>query len=382
MQKKLIALAVAGLAAAPVFAQSNVTIYGVVDAGLGVGHADNVDFRGVVGGVLSGNRIGFKGAEELGNGLKAVFQLEQGFNIDDGTFHQANRQFSRQAYVGLQGAFGTVSLGRQYAPGYFAGYDAALSSNVSPQSVFSAGGGLTITPNSPARWNNAIAYTGSFSGFTARAIYSANDTEAELHTPGVAVHAPGADDKFGLGLDYANGPLKVGAVFQYLHQARADIDTRAGAGFVTMQDKNQREWYVGGSYDFGFLEVDASFQAGKGVDYSVVNTKVASTDPDAVAFGADQSVRLWNVGVIVPVSAAGKVHVDYGRFTNKDSNDADARSWTLAYTHALSKRTTGYAAYQRVYNDKFAAFGAGQVSQLGVSDEQNSLLTVGMRHTF
>jgi predicted porin len=348
MQKKLIALAVAGLAAAPVFAQSNVTIYGVVDAGLGIGHADQTEFRGVVGGVLSGNRIGFKGAEDLGNGLKAVFQLEQGFNVDDGTFHQSTRQFSRQAYVGLQGAFGTVSLGRQYAPGYFAGYDAALSSNVSPQSIFSNNAGLSITPNSGARWNNSIAYNGSFSGLGIKAIYSANDTEAAIDTPAI-------DDKWGVGVDYANGPFKVGAVFQFLHQA----------------NDNQREWYIGGGYDFGFLEVDASYQAGRGVDYSVPAGSVA-----------DQAVRLWNVGVIVPVGAAGKVHVDYGRFSNKDTDDLDARGWTLMYTHALSKRTTGYVAYNRLYNDDFAANGAGQVSSLGQSGEQSSLFTVGMRHTF
>ncbi|HJV24492.1 MAG TPA: porin [Aromatoleum sp.] len=359
MQKKLIALAIAGLAAAPAFAQSNVTIYGIVDAGLGVGHADKEEFRGVVGGVLSGNRLGFKGAEELGNGLKAVFQLEQGFNIDDGTFHQSTRQFSRQAYVGLQSAFGAVTLGRQYAPGYFAGYDAALSSNVSVQSIFSNNAGLTITPNSGARWNNSIAYNGSFSGLGIKAIYAANDGEASIDKPSI-------DDKWGLGVDYANGPVKVGAVFQMLHQPGSE---------------NQREWYIGGGYDFGFLEVDASYQAGKGVDYSVAVLDKA-TGVTTTQTGVDQSVRLWNVGVIVPVSAAGKVHVDYGRFTNKDSNNADARGWTVMYTQAMSKRTTGYVAYNRIYNDDFASNGAGQVTALGVSGEQSSLFTVGMRHTF
>ena len=105
MQKKLIALAIAGLVSAPAFAQSNVTIYGVADAAIGIGeHGDN-DFQGVVNGILSGSRIGFRGTEDLGNGLKAVFTLEQGFNIDNGN-SSSSRAFHRQAFVGVAGGLG------------------------------------------------------------------------------------------------------------------------------------------------------------------------------------------------------------------------------------------------------------------------------------
>lgn len=342
MQKKLIALAIAGLVSAPAFAQSNVTVYGIVDAAIGIGSADDNDFRGVVGGVLSGNRFGLKGSEDLGNGLKAVFTLEQGFNIDDGTAASA-RQFHRQSWVGLQGSFGTVGLGRQYAPGYFAGYDAAMSAIISPQSIFSAGAGLTITPNSPARWDNSIAYTGAFNGLTARAIYSANAVESSDDTQG--------DDKWGVGFDYANGPVKAGLVYQYLKQAAND---------------DQKEWYVGAEYNFGVLSVAGSYQTGSDVG------------------PGDVDKRLWNLGVIVPVSAAGKVHATYGRLTERDLDDADAKSWTLAYTHALSKRTTGYAAYNRVTNDDAVQYSAASTATApaGVTGEDSGLFTVGMRHVF
>lgn len=348
MQKKLIALAVAGLVSAPVFAQSNVTLYGVADAAVGAGKADDNDFRGVVGGVLSGNRFGLKGSEDLGNGLKAVFQLEQGFNVDDGTFHQSTRQFSRQAWVGLQGSFGTVSLGRQYAPGYFAGYDAALQSIISPQSLLSAGAGLSITPNSPARWNNSIAYTGSFSGLTTRVIYAASDSE--LSGAG-ATADPVADDQFGAGVDYSNGPVKVGVVYQQQRQA----------------DDTQKEWLLGAQYDFGVLTVAGTYQIGRDV------TSVA---------GGDRDNRLWNLGVIVPVSAAGNVHLSYGALKEKDLNDADAKSWMLAYTHALSKRTTAYVGYNKVSNDNATRFGAGAVVTPAVAGEDSNLFVAGMRHTF
>ena len=91
MQKKLIALAVAGLVSAPVFAQSNIQIYGVADAYFKGGKFMGEDTMGVDSGGLAGSRIGFRGEEDLGSGLKAVFVLEQGINIDTGKFSKIRR---------------------------------------------------------------------------------------------------------------------------------------------------------------------------------------------------------------------------------------------------------------------------------------------------
>ena len=133
MQKKLIALAVAGLASTAAFAQTNVTIYGLVD----YGYSYRFDGRGVGSilpgvpggptpgsaskldsGIDAGSRLGFKGTEDLGNGLKAVFLLEGGFTNDDGYSAQSSRTYGRQAYVGLSGNFGTAVGGRLYTPYY------------------------------------------------------------------------------------------------------------------------------------------------------------------------------------------------------------------------------------------------------------------------
>ena len=241
MQKNLTALLITGLACGPAFAQSNVTLYGIVDVAVGAGSAGDNDFRGLVNSVLNGNRFGFKGSEELGNGLKAVFQLEQGFNIDNGT-PNSERQFHRQSWVGLQGSLGTVGLGRQYAPGYFAGYDAALSANISPQTILTSLSGLTISPSSVARWDNSVTYTGSFNGLTARANYSTNAVETS--------DDPESDDKWGVGIDYANGPFKGGAVYHYLNEEVSS---------------DQKEWYVGAQYDFGMFTVAGSWQSGSDV---------------------------------------------------------------------------------------------------------------------
>ncbi len=133
MQKKLIALAVAGLASTAAFAQTNVTIYGQVDYGYAY-RFDGRDVGSVLpnasggptpsgasrldSGIDAGNRLGFKGTEDLGNGLKAVFLLEQGFATDTGFSGQSGRLYGRQAYVGLSGGFGTAVGGRLYTPYY------------------------------------------------------------------------------------------------------------------------------------------------------------------------------------------------------------------------------------------------------------------------
>jgi predicted porin len=167
MQKKIIALAVASLASGAALAQTNVTMYGVVDAGYlyssgnQPGGGTNT-FSGLSSGISAGNRIGFKGSEALGNGLKAVFTLEYGLDIDKNEGIGTGGLNARQQFVGLSSdKLGTVALGRQYAPGFYASYynDALESTDMSIQSNLSVLSGMSITPNSPARYNNSITYT-------------------------------------------------------------------------------------------------------------------------------------------------------------------------------------------------------------------------------
>ena len=359
MQKKLIALAVAGLVSAPVFAQSNVTIYGVADAYMGFGsHGDN-DMAAVQSGGLSGSRLGFRGAEDLGNGLKAVFTFEQGYKVDDGTGLGGN---SRQSFVGLAGAFGAVTLGRQYAPGYDFQYDALQSSPaLSPQAILSGGVGSSIDASNGARWNNSVAYNGMFSGLKVRAIYSMADNE-NTSPDGVGGWAdPSDDDAMGLGLEYANGPLKVGAVYQVLQSA---------SNVVGADD--QTEWLLGGSYNFGVATLALSYQ-----------------DAESLGKVKNQDAKLWQVGVLVPVGAAGNVHLAYGEVKADNvigSDSAKSKSYTLAYTHALSKRTTAYTGYNRTDNDTGLDFGPvadlDKTVPLRNGGENSDLFVVGVRHTF
>ncbi len=392
MQKKLIALAIAGLVSAPAFAQSNVTIYGVADAGLAWGeHGDN-DFSGVLSGVLSGSRLGFRGTEDLGNGLKAVFTLEQGFDIGNGAENDSSKAFQRQAFVGLAGGFGAVTLGRQYAPGYDFQYDALASAIISPQAILSGApiGGkfgeiagamltaegfpaegafvaanvkdaaLTINPGSSARWDNSIAYNGTFGAIRARAIYSFGGNEMGNDATGIDADS---DDMMGVGLEYANGPLKVGGVYHYLKDKY---------DFAGVSD-DQQEWLVGGSYNFGVLTLAGSYQQASNANYI-----------------RDLDVDLWQVGVIVPVGAAGNVHLAYGEAEYDFDGESKSKSYTLAYTHALSKRTTAYVGYNRTDNDEGLALGpiASGVAYNATTDvvtgtgEESDIVAVGIRHTF
>ncbi|AVZ80209.1 porin [Zoogloeaceae bacteirum Par-f-2] len=340
MQKKLIALAVAGLVSAPAFAQSNVTIYGVLDTFVGYSKAGEAKATGLISGGLAGNRIGFKGTEDLGNGLKASFVLEQGFNIDDGQ-PSSSRQFHRQAWVGLKGGFGAVALGRQYAPGYFATstHSAVSAGPLDPQAVLSAG--LSINPGSAARWDNSLTYkTPNMSGFTASAIYSFTGTS------GTEVGDDRNDSNdLGLGLDYKNGPLGISYVYH------------------NTEDKTKNEvaeHYIGASYDFGVAKLIASYQ-------------VANFEPAA---GSDYDAKVAYLGAIIPVGA-GNIHAAVGKRSD-DRADRDATSYALAYTYGLSKRTTLYAGINRTSNDDNAAFG----SVLDATGENETAYALGVNHKF
>lgn len=359
MQKKLIALAVAGLVAAPVaMAQSNVTIYGVVDAAVVGGSQGDYDFTGVESGVLAGSRLGFRGTEDLGNGLKALFVLEYGLNVDTNEGVGTGGLRARQQFVGVTGDFGTFALGRQYAPGYFAGvaYNAVNSSaQFDPHAVLAADAGSSIIAGSNARWNNAATYTGSFAGLTVRGIWSANGVEMTQNAGLANEFKPKDDDAYGLGVDYKNGPLAVGVVYHEI--------TGSGALNTT---RSQSEWLLGGSYDFGMMKLVATYQQGKDMFHV-----------------SDNDVKIWTVGGIVPVSAAGNLHVSYGQSDFDNVSDGKAKSLGLAYVHSLSNRTKVYAGYNRVNNGNGTNAGFARTESAATTNGENqNIYGVGFNHSF
>ncbi|MBU1237740.1 MAG: porin [Gammaproteobacteria bacterium] len=364
MQKKLIAVAVAGLLSSAAFAESNVTISGVADAYYARLTGDNLKSINAIGtGGLSGSRIALNGAEDLGNGLKAIFQMELGFNLvnNGSTLAKAAGSLSdstgagngitttRQSYVGLAGSFGAVVAGRLQAPGYYVGkFDALASSAISPQAILSAGamnGTLlpsTIAPSNAARANNAVAYLSpNFSGFSAVVAASSGPVVDEY---AIANGSTTADENATvLGLNYAIGPVTVGFVHHNIQNV------------LGVDAYDTKENMIGATYNAGFLTVAGSYQT----------AKVKDTDTN----------KLYQIGVVVPVGA-GNIHVAYGKLNMKDDT-LDAKSTTIAYTHGLSKRTTAYAGYNKTDNESASALGL-----YATAGSSNKGMVVGLRHTF
>jgi len=348
MQKKIIALAVAGLVSGAAFAQSNVTMYGVADMYYAHSWANTTgqdSSNHINSGGLSGSRLGFKGTEDLGNGLKALFVLEYGLNMDDKAAGVGAGSVARQQLVGLTGNFGTVVAGAAQT----AGYDWSCATNPIAGSALDAsaklGSSTLLSCSHAGRSGNAFAYISpSFSGLT----FAYNHARVtEINGANIA---GGADDYANLlSATYANGPISASLIY-----SKITGDTQN-----TVINDDIKEWGLTGAYDFGMAKVFASYQQN---DSDVTN----------------MNDHKWQLSAAIPVSAAGTVALQYAQ-NSIDARASDSKAWTLAYTHALSKRTTAYGGYTHVSNDSAAAKAALCTPLAG---DSSSVLAVGLRHTF
>src|SRR6516225_1919915 len=229
MKKSLLALAVLTAISGAASAQSSVTLYGKVDLGLvyDAGGAHGKSLR-VSSGVTGGSRIGFKGVEDLGGGLKAAFQLETGYCADSAAgapnFCTGSNQFmGRQAHGDLTGAFGAISAGRQYSIGF------NNLSTIDPFGTGYAGQINNIVDPSGIRLNNSVTYaTPNMSGFVGSAEIAFGEQTGNWE----------ANRETGAGLTYASGPAYVGFSFY-------DVSNSTGNGAA------KKNYTFGGTYDFG-----------------------------------------------------------------------------------------------------------------------------------
>ena len=367
MQKKLIALAVASVASGAAFAQTNVTMYGIADAGYvystgkaNIAGGGTNKYSGIDSGLLSGSRLGFKGEEALGNGLKAIFQLEYGLSIDSNV-GVGTALAPRQQFVGLSSnALGTVALGRQYAPGYdaTARNDAFAGAAFAPQSFLTTSTDVnnTITPNSGARWNNAVTYTTpNWGGFTGKAIYGFGENAGNDRFVSTSDNG-----RWGVGANFSAGMFNVDGVYQ----VRQNV--------VAANGKDINEWYVGATLDLKFAKLMASYQ-----DQNDKNTLTNN----------DNST--WSVGAVIPVMSSSAIHLGYAELDFDQGNkgaqlNGKSKAAAVAFSHGLSKRTTLYTGYVYTKNgdDSVGAAPAGLTNVIGAVDRKNHTFTAGIRHTF
>ena len=400
MQKKLIALAVAGLASTAAFAQTNVQIYGLIDYGYayrfdGLTNATTANSNSAFnGGQASGNRLGFKGTEDLGNGLKAVFLLEQGFALDtnsannDAQTQNRSINFTRQAYAGLTGNFGTLIGGRLYTPHYTfwqSVLDPFAAGTVGRfQNVMGGTFGGDVT-----RVDNAVAYVSpNFGGFTLTGAYSnklsGNEGNAiptaaapNGNTTGLQANSNGSNvNVYALYGQYAAGGLTVGLNYHYATTQGKNVGLTHGVAGAYWNDTQNVT--LGGAYDFKVAKLSAA------VAYNQTDGKGMQVNAPGVT--PNNSLEIWNyfVGVTVPV---GKVDIKASFLYSDADNWGDAQQYALGANYNLSKRTDIYAAYSyidadntRVVASLASSAGVGDASYSGAGFGQG--VQVGVRHKF
>ena len=337
MKKTLLAIAILTSFAGAASAQSSVTVYGLLDAGITSEHGGAAgSVTKLATGVESGNRLGFKGSEDLGNGLKANFQLENGFNLDTGTQRQG-ALFGRQAYVGLSGGFGAVNLGRQYDP-IFVSMD-----SIDPFSTGLTGSSTNLLNPGNVRTNNAITYSSnSIQGFSANVLYGMGEVAGNN----------AANRTIGLSANYANGPVLVTFAYDRINAAASS-------------SANLKLALLGATYNFGPALVAAAYETEKSDTAALDN-------------------RDYLLGVTVPVGPAGAFLASYMKKDDRISNK-DGKQLAVGYTYALSKRTNVYTSYARLTNEAGGASFVGDASSGGTAvlpGNTSSAFTIGVRHKF
>jgi predicted porin len=346
-------LALAAAAAAHAQSTTSVTLYGIVDAYVEAAHGASTLSR-VNSGGQSGSRLGLKGSEDLGGGLRGIFAIESGINLDDGTNGQ-NAFWGRQAWLGIAAPFGTVSAGRQYSSVYYVSTDFSVFSNTpvgASTGVIGGFGGYepvrgatttTATGNGgPARVNNSIKYeTPSYGGFKAGALWGMGEVSgATGDTRLLDVYARYTAGAFDAMLSIIDDRIQNGLDVRTTSGAAAYTfgDWRAVGGIISVNDKTAANadgqgWWLGGDYRFGLNLVRAQF------------------------------------------------------VENKQKNgDGRTRALGVGYQHDLSKRTNLYTALTRFNNDGAnytprwtTAVPAGLVT---ADSRDITQFALGVRHSF
>lgn len=380
MKKSLLALAVLGAFAGAAQAQSSVTLYGIIDAG--ITYTNNQGGNSAwqaKDGVMQGSRWGLKGAEDLGGGLKAVFDLENGFSLFSGSQLQGGREFGRQAWVGLSSATaGTFTLGRQYDS--VVDYLGPLASGAQWAGYIGAHPGDNDNLNNFFRVDNSVKYTSvNYNGFSFDTLYGFSNKAGGF----------ASNRLWSLGAGYANGPLTVGAAYLYSQNpsfggtttlppigntAGADTDGTFGQGAT-----NKQIWGLGGSYAFGPATV--------GVVYTNVKLNGTAVPISYAPSGLEgANLRVQNVEVNGKYMLTPALQLGAAYTYTWARNDAGAKpkyhQVNLGADYWLSKRTDVYAIgiYQKAAGDAQNAeinFVGGQSSS-----KNQVAMRVGLRHKF
>jgi predicted porin len=336
-------------------AQSNVTVYGSLDAG--VAYVSNVGGKSVSRvdqGTMQPDRFGFRGTEDLGGGMKAIFQLEGGFFTDTGNQTNANRLFNRMSTVGLSGNFGTVTLGNM--PDIVFDYAGKVSNGFQLTNWYLFHPGNLDSLANTSQFNNAVRYTSpSFNGLTASAMVGFGEQPGDSKK-GRNVSA---------GAQYANGPMKLVLAYSRLNDRAAGYAGTylgsLGLGNAATVFNRLTTYAAGGGYIIGDWRLNALYTQTK-ADLPSTSFKQKNVDLGAA----------WKYGVQSTLNMG---------YTHTEQGDAKWNQVSLSNVYAFSKRTEFYVqgAYQRASGTaKFAI-----QNSTGVADGRSQYVTtIGIHHSF
>ena len=346
MKKTLAAVAVLGAFAGSALA-ADVQLYGVVDTGLRYTHFDGdaaaagydaVDKFEMKSGQQSGSRFGFKGTEDLGNGLTVGFILENQFNSDDGSLSDSNHFFRREASLFLEGGFGKIAMGRI----------GSINNGVSSWAQFGMLSAFGTSWDYSAQmgtwavgagiWDNMIAYqTPTFAGFTVYAQYGMGSNNNENESS--------SDRYYALGAKYANGPLNLYLAVDSINYQTADLTADVNADDID----DSLTVTFGGNYDFEVVKLFAGAQYYDEAKISTAFGLLDSADYNAQTYAG--KFKGWSLGVSASIPAAGgQVLVGAGYMdaeaadSQKAAKDDELTRWVVSagYDYPLSKRTNVY----------------------------------------
>ena len=402
MKKTLAAVAVLGAFAGSALA-ADVQLYGIVDTGLRYTHFDAdsaaagydaTDSFGIQSGNQSGSRFGFKGTEDLGNGLTVGFILENQFNSDDGSLADEDHFFRRESSLFLQGGFGKVAMGRMGSinggTSSWAKYGVlsafGTSWDYSAQvGSWAIGGGM---------WDNMIAYeTPDFAGFKVFAQYGMGTNDAENESR--------SDRYYAIGASYANGPLNLYFAVDSINYQTADAN---GALANASDIDDSLTITFGGNYDFEVLKLFAGAQyfdeiklskmgCGLGMmDATEFNSYYRTgngtdADPYVDHNGFASAFKGWSLGVSASIPAAGGqvlvgaayLDAEAADSVGKDNDKDELSRWIVSagYDYPLSKRTNVYGVVTYAQDSL-------EYTESSYKDQDPTIFAamVGIRHKF
>ncbi|OWW20188.1 porin [Noviherbaspirillum denitrificans] len=351
MRKELFAACALAACSAAASAQSNVTLYGLVDTT--IRYSTNENAAGdnklqLTDGVLTGSRWGVRGVEDLGGGLKALVTLESGFAPDTGGMLQGGRLFGRQGYVGLDGSFGKVLFGRQYTLAHeiLSAYESFAFAN---NSILGYQGGNYTG----LRYDNMVKVAKAFGPVSVTAAYTFGETAGSLST----------NASKAVGATYVNGPLQLGAVYQATNNVTSAFFNAVSAA----QASKQTVWGVGGTYKTGPATLYAGYTDSK---LDVANIK------NHVLYGG------INYELTPALQLIGTVQADK---LKRPGNDGDRMTSGLMLDYYLSKRTDVYVEvdYTKLKDGWVAlANNAGLGSANVFGNDSRVGIMAGVRHKF